>query len=38
MVQTILLKKKKIDVRLYGFDNMYMDKEFIDDKLYQIID
>ena len=37
MVQIISLKKK-VDVSLYGFDKMYIDKELIDDKLYQIID
>ena len=29
---------KKVNVKLYRFDKMYMDKELIEDKLYQIID
>ena len=29
---------KKVNVKPYGFDKMYMDKELIEDKLYQIID
>ena len=29
---------RKIDVKPYGFDKMYMDKELMEDKLYQIID
>ena len=28
----------KINVKRYGFDKMHMDKELIEDKLYQIID
>ena len=28
---------KHANVKPYGFDKMYMDKEFIEDKLYQII-
>ena len=27
---------KKIDVKSYGFDKMYIDKELIEDKFYQI--
>ena len=29
---------RKVNVKLYGFDKMYMDKELIEDKIYQIID
>ena len=29
---------RKVNVKPYGFDKMYMDKELIEDKLYQIID
>ena len=29
---------RKVNVKPYGFDKMYMNKELIDDKLYQIID
>ena len=29
---------RKVNVKPYGFDKMYMDKEIIEDKLYQIID
>ena len=29
---------RKVNVNPYGFDKMYMDKELIEDKLYQIID
>ena len=29
---------KKINVKPHGFDKMYMNKELIEDKLYQIID
>ena len=29
---------RKVNVRPYGFDKMYMDKELIEDNLYQIID
>ena len=29
---------RKVNVKPYGFDQMYMDKELIEDKLYQIID
>ena len=29
---------RKINVNPYGFDKMYMNKELIEDKLYQIID
>ena len=29
---------RKFNVKPYGFDKMYMDKELIEDKLYQIID
>ena len=29
---------RKVNVTPYGFDKMYMDKELIEDKLYQIID
>ena len=29
---------RKFNVKTYGFDKMYMDKELIEDKLYQIID
>ena len=30
---------RKVNVELYGFDKMYMDKELVEDKLlYQIID
>ena len=29
---------RKVNVKSYGFDKMYMDKELIEDKLYQIID
>ena len=27
---------KKFDVKSYGFDKMYIDKELIEDKFYQI--
>ena len=29
---------RKLNVKLYGFDKMYVNKELIKDKLYQIID
>ena len=29
---------RKVNVKPYGFDKMYMDKELIQDKLYEIID
>ena len=29
---------RKVNVKPYGFDKVYMDKELIEDKLYQIID
>ena len=29
---------RKVNAKLYVFDKMYMDKELIEDKLYQIID
>ena len=29
---------RRVNVKPYGFDKMYMDKELIKDKLYQIID
>ena len=29
---------RKVNVKLFGFDKIYIDKEFIEDKLYQIID
>ena len=29
---------RKVNVKPYGFDKMYMDKELIEDKLSQIID
>ena len=29
---------RKNNINLYGFDKMYMDKELIEDKFYQIID
>ena len=29
---------RKVDVKPYGFDKMYMDKELIEDKLYEKID
>ena len=29
---------RKVNVKPYGFNKMYMDKELIEDKLYQIID
>ena len=29
---------RKLNVNPYGFDEMFMDKEIIEDKLYQIID
>ena len=28
----------KVNIKPYGFDKMYMDKELIEDKLHQIID
>ena len=28
---------RKVNVKLFGFDKMYMDKELIEGKLYQII-
>ena len=28
---------RKVDVKPYGFDKMYMDKELIENKLYEII-
>ena len=32
------ITSRKINVKLYGFDKMCMDKELIEDKFYQIID
>ena len=29
---------RKVNVKSYGFDKIYMNKELINDKLYQIID
>ena len=29
---------KKVNVKLYGFDKIYVDKELIERRLYQIID
>ena len=29
---------RKVNVKLYGFDKMYMDKELMEDKIYEIID
>ena len=29
---------RKVYVKLYGFDKMYMNKDLIEDKLYQNID
>ena len=29
---------RKVNVKPYGFDKMYTDKELIENKLYQIID
>ena len=29
---------RKVNVKQFGFDNMYIDKELIEDKFYQIID
>ena len=29
---------RKVNVELYGCDEMYMDKDLIEDKLYQLID
>ena len=29
---------RKVNVKLFGFDKMYIDKEFVENKLYQIID
>ena len=29
---------RKVNVKLYGFDKMYVNKELIKDKLYQVID
>ena len=29
---------RKVDVKPYGFDKMYMNKELIEGKLYQVID
>ena len=29
---------RKINAKLYGFDKMYIDKELIEDNLYQIMD
>ena len=29
---------RKVDVELHGFDKMYMDKDLIQDNLYQILD
>ena len=29
---------RKVNVKTYGFDKMYTDKEWIENKLYQIID
>ena len=29
---------RKVNVKPYGFDKIYVDKELIEDKLYQIID
>ena len=29
---------KKVNVKPYGYDKMYMDKELLEDKFYQIID
>ena len=32
------ITSRKVNVKPYGFDKMYMDKELMEDKLYQIID
>ena len=32
------ITSRKVNVKPYGFDKMYMYKELIEDKLYQIID
>ena len=32
------ITSRKVNVKLYGFDKMCMDKELIEDKFYQIID
>ena len=29
---------RKVNIKPYGFDKMFMDKELIENKLYQIID
>ena len=29
---------RKVNVKPYGFDKMYMDKDLIEEKLYEIID
>ena len=29
---------RNVNVKPFGFDKMYMDKELIEDKLYQILD
>ena len=32
------ITSRKVNVKLYGFDKICMDKELIEDKFYQIID
>ena len=32
------ITSRKVNVKLYGFDKMCMDKELTEDKFYQIID
>ena len=32
------ITSRKVNVKPYGFDKMYMDKELLEDKLYQITD
>ena len=29
---------KKVNIKSYGYDKMYMDRDLIEDKLYQLID
>ena len=33
-----MISLRQVNVKPYGFDKLYMDKELIEDKLYQIID
>ena len=33
-----MISLRQVNVKPYGFDKLYMDKELIEDKLHQIID